>query len=243
MRVKLAQQVFVIQPLWLGVTLTAFMILINLSWWQLNRADVKTQQLQRLAQLQSHGPLQPVQLPQLTPHEIDGAPLQGHGRWLAPYIWLLDNQIVNGRVGYDVVVPVQAQGLAQPLLVNLGWLAATPSRDILPQLTIATELQLDGLLRTNTDSLLLLGQNTEDNGGWPMRIQQVGFDELAGISGLPLFPALLYQQQSSDFVPHYQPVVLPPEKHRGYALQWFLLAMAVLGVALAASHQGKAKHE
>jgi surfeit locus 1 family protein len=37
--------------------------------------------------------------------------------------------------------------------------------------------------------------------------------------------------------------VLLPEKHRGYALQWFLLAVAVLGVALAASHQGKAKNE
>mgnify|MGYP006199403153 CR=1 FL=1 len=50
-------------------------------------------------------------------------------------------------------------------------------------------------------------------------------------------------QQGSPFVPHYKAVVLPPEKHRGYALQWFLLAVAVLGVALAASHQGRAKHE
>jgi surfeit locus 1 family protein len=75
-----------------------------------------------------------------------------------------------------------------------------------------------------------------------MRIQQVIYQELASHSGLDLFPALLYQQQKSDFIPHYQPVVLPPEKHRGYALQWFLLAIAVIGVALAASHQGRAKH-
>ena len=30
-------------------------------------------------------------------------------------------------------------------------------------------------------------------------------------------------------------VVLPPERHRGYALQWGLIALAVIGVALAAS--------
>lgn len=243
MRIKLAQQVFALHPLWLGITLTAFMILINLSWWQLSRAEVKAQQLQRLAQLQTNGALQPAQLAQLSLNDIDGAPLQGQARWLAPYIWLLDNQIVKGRVGYDVIIPVQADGLAQPLLVNLGWIAAPDSRDSLPQLMIAPELTLDGLLRTNTDGLPLLGQNAEDHGSWPMRIQQVVFDELSSFSGLALYPALLYQRQPGDFLPHYQPVVLPPEKHRGYALQWFLLAIAVLGVALAASHQGKLKNE
>jgi surfeit locus 1 family protein len=243
MRVKLAQQVFIFHPLWLVLTLTAFMLLINLSWWQLSRAEVKTQQLERLAQLQTNGALHSAQLSQLALQDIDGAPLQGQGRWLAPYIWLLDNQVLNGRVGYDVIVPVLAQGLEQPLLINLGWLAATSSRDTLPQLQIATEMQLDGLLRTQPDGLLLLGQNAEDSGNWPMRIQQVSFDELSALSGLTLYPALLYQQQHGDFVPHYQPVVLPPQKHRGYALQWFLLAVAVLGVALAASHQGKAKNE
>lgn len=243
MQVKLAQQVFVVHPLWFCLTLTAFLILINLSWWQLSRADAKAQQLHRLAQLQTNGALQSDQLSRLALQDIDGAPLQGNGRWLAPYIWLLDNQVLHGRVGYDVIVPVQMPGLEQPLLVNLGWLAAESSRQRLPEVNIANELELQGLLRTEPDGLPLLGQNAEANGSWPMRIQQVVFTELSGLSGLSLYPALLYQQQRSDFVPHYQPVVLPPEKHRGYALQWFLLAVAVLGVALAASHQGKTKNE
>ncbi|MDP5188631.1 SURF1 family protein [Rheinheimera baltica] len=243
MRIKLAKQIFAFNLLWVVITLTAFAILINLSWWQLSRAEEKTQQLQRLAQLQSNGALRGAQLNQLSETDIDGAPFQAQGRWLAPFIWLLDNQIVNGRVGYDVVVPVQAEGLSQPLLVNLGWLPATDRRDTLPHLQIPVSLKLDGLLRTQPDGLLLLGQNAENDGAWPMRIQQVSFAELSGISGLALYPALLYQQQTSDFLPHYQPVVLPPEKHRGYALQWFLLAVAVIGVALAASHHGKANNE
>jgi surfeit locus 1 family protein len=243
MRIKLVQQVFAFNALWVFLTLTAFAILINLSWWQLSRASEKTVQLERLAQLQQDGALRPAQLDTLMPQDIDGAPLQGSGRWLAPYIWLLDNQILNGRVGYDVIIPVQVTGLARPMLVNLGWLAGTDRRELLPQLNIAPEIQLDGLLRTKTDGLLLLGQNAEVTGQWPMRIQQVSYAEMSRLSSLALFPALLYQQQKSDFMPHYQPVVLAPEKHRGYALQWFLLAVAVLGVALAASHQGKALNE
>lgn len=243
MRIKLAHQIFAVNTLWLCLTLTAFAILINLSWWQLSRAGEKTEQLQRLAQLQADGALQPAQLFNLVPADFDGAPLKGRARWLAPYIWLLDNQIVNGRVGYDVIIPVQAAGLTAPLLVNLGWLAGADSRDVLPQPDIAAEFELDGLLRVDVDGLMLLGQNAEDIGQWPMRIQQVSYSELSGQTNLELFPALLYQQHNSNFVPHYQPVVLLPEKHRGYALQWFLLGVAVVGVALAASHQGRAKHE
>ncbi|MDP2714216.1 SURF1 family protein [Rheinheimera sp.] len=243
MRIKLANQIFALNRVWLLLTLTAFAILINLSWWQLNRAADKTAQLQRLASLQAAGALQPSQLTLLTATDIDAAPLQGRGRWLAPYIWLLDNQIVRGKVGYDVIVPVQAAGLAQPLLVNLGWLAAPERRDSLPQVEIAAEFNLDGLLRTKVDGLMLLGQNAEDSGQWPMRIQQVNYAQLSEQSALQLYPALLYQQHDSAFITHYQPVVLSPEKHRGYALQWFLLGIAVLGVALAASHQGKANYE
>jgi surfeit locus 1 family protein len=243
MRIKLANQIFALNRVWLLLTLTAFAILINLSWWQLNRAADKTAQLQRLAALQAAGALQPSQLTLLTATDIDAAPLQGRGRWVAPYIWLLDNQIVRGRVGYDVIVPVQAAGLAQPLLVNLGWLAAPERRDMLPQVDIAAEFDLDGLLRTKVDGLMLLGQNAEDSGQWPMRIQQVDYAQLSAQSALQLYPALLYQQHDSAFVAHYRPVVLSPEKHRGYALQWFLLGIAVLGVALAASHQGKANYE
>ena len=242
MRVRIAQHVFSVHPIWLLITLTAFAILFNLSWWQLSRASEKTEQLQRLAQLQQNGALAPQQLAALSNTDVDGAPVQGNARWLSPFIWLLDNQIVDGKVGYDVIIPVQADGLSQPLLVNLGWVAAAGQRDVLPTPVITPQFQLDALLRTKTDGLMLLGQNVENLQQWPMRIQQADVVALSEISGLSLYPALLYQQKS-DFVPHYQPVVLPPEKHRGYALQWFLLAIAVLGVALAASHQGKLKNE
>ena len=109
MRIKLAQQFFVLNTLWVILTLTAFAILINLSWWQLNRATEKTAQLARVAELQAAGALQPSQLSRLAASDIDAAPLQGQGRWLAPYIWLLDNQIVDGKVGFTGGVGIAPQ--------------------------------------------------------------------------------------------------------------------------------------
>lgn len=243
MHVKLFRQIFVLNPLWVVLTLTAFAILINLSWWQYSRAGQKQMQLQHLAQLQQSGPLSAGELQALATADADGILLQDDATWLRPYIWLLDNQIVDGKVGYDVVIPVSVSGLSDALLVNLGWIAAAPSRDQLPLPELTSQIQLDGLLRTSVDGLPLLGQNIEATGQWPVRAQQVDYAAFSDMIGRTVYPALLYQHGGTVLLPHYKSVVLPPEKHRGYALQWLLLAVAVIGVALAASHTGSTQDE
>lgn len=228
---------FFVNRLWLIITLAAFAILIKLSYWQWQRAAEKTIQLQQLAVQLQQGPVLGEHLLTKAVTEVDGLVVQDQAYWLPPYVWLLDNQIVDGRVGYDVIIPVQFTDASSLVLVNLGWLAAPVSRQQLPEPEIPEVLQLDALVRTKLGGVLL-GQNLEGN-SYPMRMQQINFDTLQQQLPLSLYPALLYQQQPSAFIPHYQPVVLPPEKHRGYALQWFGLAIAVLGVAIAASIQPK----
>jgi surfeit locus 1 family protein len=105
---------------------------------------------------------------------------------------------------------------------------------VLPTPVIPSQLRVHGLLRTELGGLLL-GTNLEDHGHWPMRIQRADPAQLAVWLAVPLAPGLIYQQQASPFHIHYRPVVLPPARHRAYALQWGLLALAVVAVALAAS--------
>jgi surfeit locus 1 family protein len=69
-----------------------------------------------------------------------------------------------------------------------------------------------------------------------MRVQTIDVPSLATTVSQPLFHGVFYQEKS-PFQYHYQAVVLPPEKHRAYALQWLLLAIAVVMVAMAASYQ------
>jgi cytochrome oxidase assembly protein ShyY1 len=235
MRINIAGRVLAIHPVWLLITLTAFAILIKLAHWQWQRAAEKTTQLQQLSVMQQQGPLRFAQVLQLPPAEADGAIVQDTGRWLAPYIWLLDNRIVEGKVGYDVVIPVQFAAESTLLLVNLGWVRAPQSRSELPDIDIPEQINIDGLLRSEVGGLRL-GQNT-DGSGWPLRIQQIELAELQKALPVTLYHAMVYQQHGSDFIPHYQAVVMPPEKHRGYAFQWFMLGLAVLAVALAASYQ------
>ncbi|MDX3772691.1 SURF1 family protein [Chromatiaceae bacterium AAb-1] len=239
MQFKAFNQTFTVNIVWCVITVAAMLILIKLAWWQLQRAQEKEQQLSQLAVLQAEGAIGWSQLRQLAPADADGIPVKDHGYWLEPYIWLLDNQIVAGRVGYDVIIPVQFRQDEPALLVNLGWIAAADSRSELPQPEIPSQISVDGLLRSRLGNFRL-GQNMEHRQGWPVRLQQIETAEIAALLPVALYPAMVYQQQETRFKPHYQPVVLPPEKHRAYALQWFLLAVAVVGVALAASvRQGK----
>lgn len=142
--------------------------------------------------------------------------------------------MVQGRIGYDVIIPVQFNRFEPPVLVNLGWVEAPPNRTELPELSIPEQLPIRGVVRTSFGSFRL-GQNLEEGDNWPMRIQQIELESVNPYLPEPALAAVIYQMEASPFLPHYQPVVMPPEKHRGYAIQWFLLAVAVLGVALAAS--------
>lgn len=226
---------------WLLITLAAFSILIKLSYWQWQRAAEKTLQLRELATQQQKAPLTGMNLIQLTAEDADGMLLQDQASWLAPYIWLLDNQIVEGRVGYDVVIPVQFADTETAALLNLGWIAAPADRRELPAITLPPVIDVDGLVRTRLGGILL-GQNFERT-DYPMRMQKIDLAALQAQLSATLYPAVIYQQQVSAFIPHYQPVVLSPEKHQGYAVQWFGLACAVLAVASAASLQRRKRNE
>ncbi|KKO48478.1 hypothetical protein VT06_11360 [Arsukibacterium sp. MJ3] len=241
MQIKVFGQHFGIHKVWLLITLTVFIILSKLGYWQLQRATEKTMQISQLEQLQQQGAINWQQLALLTPAAADGVLFAGSGHWLAPYIWLLDNRIVAGKVGYDVIIPVQNSETNWVLLVNLGWVAAGDNRALLPELAIPAEFQLQGLIRSKVGSFRL-GANTESE-GWPQRIQQPELTEMAAQLPLKSFLLLLYQQDNSPFLPHYQAVVMPPEKHHGYAFQWFMLAIAVLAVALAAARRSGRENE
>lgn len=218
---------------WIGV-LAAVGLLIGLAVWQWHRAAEKAQLLERLAQRATAEQIAIDILQAFPMSEADGLPVKGRARWLQPQLWLLDNQMIDGRIGYDVIIPVRLAHDTQPMLVNLGWVPAPTNRDALPVVIPPAEFEVQGLLRTHLGGFSL-GQNLEKTGHWPMRIQRVKIDELNPLMREPLYTGVIYQTQGSPYKIHYQPVVILPERHRAYAVQWAVLAVAVLLVALAAS--------
>ena len=141
---------------------------------------------------------------------------------------LLDNQTHNGRIGYNLYLPFFSTD--QHILVNLGWLAGTASRQQLPALPRFDGIyQLHGSLSREQGSPLLLGKNITAAATWPLLIQRTDIAELQQRLGYPLTPLLLQLDAGTDigFEKTWQRHVMPAAKHTGYAMQWFGLALAI----------------
>ena len=216
------------------VLLVAVVILVRLGFWQLQRADEKEQ---LLAQQQ----MQPVLTGADLVYEkniakLNHSQIKTKGRILTDRVWLLDNQVHQGRVGYKVLAELELSQFNQfKVMVDWGWVPAERQRSQLPKIELSNkEVELSGLLKTEGFNQFILAETKES--GWPRRIQSLTELEL------PL--GVIYAETiSNGTLPQtYKVVVMPPEKHKAYALQWFLLAIASVLVFWFASRRG-GKHK
>lgn len=161
---------------------------------------------------------------------------QGEGHFLQAPAVLLDNQNYQGRPGIRVYRVFQPAGNVLPLLVELGWLPLPGDRR-LPHIESFEGLsQVAGLLApppsAGISQAIALPQPDGD-----LLATQLDHRVIADALGLPalaprvlrLDPALKTgYARDLDILPN----TLPPERHLGYAVQWFGLAAAVLITAL-----------
>jgi cytochrome oxidase assembly protein ShyY1 len=220
----------------------AFAILAKLGLWQIQRGEEKQQRLSQIAQYQKLDVLTLTSLLQLSDdYEPTGVTVKIDGTFANPASWLLDNKVVKGQTGYDILLALQVVGQPKAVLVNMGWLKSDyAKRDVLPQFVIpAKQVSITGFVKAKDLASFALSDESANKQQWPLRIQQINLDKMAEQSGLSFYPFVVYAQQDNDFgfTHHYQPVVMPPEKHRAYALTWFLLALAVVIIFIFASRE------
>ena len=159
-------------------------------------------------------------------------------------LWL-DNQQRDGRVGvraYRIFVPHQGAAM----LVDLGWLPLPGDRALPAIERPQGVVTLRGLLAPPPSPGLALGPALSRQGdGWLMaRVDMAEIGRQTGLS-VPLAPRVL--RLDPDLPMGYARDLtllsntLPPEKHRGYAVQWFALALTVLATALILTFRRKTR--
>ena len=210
------------------------MLFVRLGLWQSQRAVEKQAMLQEAAHVVSSR--QPAGLEAAADLERHQGYqwARGTGEFAAGAQWLLDNQQRDGRVGvraYRIFIPDQGM----PLLVDLGWLPLPGDRAMPTVERPAGAMVVEGLLAPPPSGGIALGADmSEQSEGWLML--RVDTAAIGAAAGIPLAPRVLRLDPASPL--GYErdltllPNTLPPEKHRGYALQWFGLAAAVLATAL-----------
>jgi len=213
---------------WLVFTLLVLALLINLGLWQSERALQKEQRLDRIEQLSNKDALTLVQVLEQSSDEINDLPIRLEGEFTDEKQFLLDNQVNKGQLGYRVY-QVFSVG-KKSILVNLGWVLGSINRQELPEIKpIIGHYELKGHVRIIESGILLMEQQFHKN-QWPLRVQQIELEKFSQVIDAQLLPFVVYLDKTDKvgYKKNWQPIVMPPEKHRAYAFQWFSLALAWL---------------
>lgn len=208
------------------VVLVVVPLLVSLGFWQLQRAGEKrellaAQEAQRALPPRPLAELGGTDLPQFRAVIV-------RGEYDRERYWLLENRIVDGRYGYELVSPfILLSG--DTLLVHRGWLPGDASRRQWPDIaTPAGVLTLTGRVDHGFgEGFELAGAQVQN--GWPRRVQWLPREraEQALGTALPGFVLRLRAGEPGMHTQNYQSVNMSPQKHIGYAVQWFGMAIIV----------------
>lgn len=214
----------------LFVTLYAFffVLLIALGFWQLRRADEKKHFIEKKQQAIKEVVIDLKILLDANPLALRYRKIALTGVYDDQHQFLIDNQIVNGRVGYFVLTPLRIAGIDRAILVNRGWLPLNPDRRIFPDISIATlKNNVTGRVNQFPSVGYLLADANIPTASWPSVVQVVDSQVLAEKLGYPLFPFQieLAPEIKEGYQREWQEIKFEgPEKHIAYAVQWFGLA-------------------
>ena len=221
--------------------LTAFsafflVVFVNLGFWQLDRASEKEVMMATREAARVAGPLMLSEAP-LT----SGQPVTMRGEFDENSRFLLDNRVLDGAVGYEVLVPFQATS-GQTLLVNRGFVAMGRTRQdppVVPGVPVG-EVALAGEFYQVDDPGPVHAVELGDSRQWV--VQSMAITALGSLADVSFEPAIVRLAEGQPgALPRYWPdTVMQPEKHRGYAIQWFAMATALAAIYLFFTFRNKA---
>ncbi|WP_375740820.1 SURF1 family protein [Pseudomonas boanensis] len=209
------------------VVLALLPVLVGLGFWQLARGEEKRQ---LLAAAEAKQLAVPVSVETLREHP-DPAFLrvQLRGYFDARHSVLLDSRIRDGKAGVELLQPFLDGASGLWLLVNRGWLP-WPDRREAPAFTTPDGEQVLSAWTYVPPGTGFELKHTADN-AWPQLVNQVDAAALwqrLGREGLSL--ELRLESGPTAYRVDWPVVVMGPDKHIGYAVQWFALAIALLGL-------------
>jgi len=206
------------------LTVAGVALFVSLGIWQLQRADYKAgierEFEQRLAE--DYRPLDSA----TNFDDIQYRKLKLKGRYDLEHQFLLDNQVHDGRAGYHVLTPFRIADSDYVLLVDRGWAPWGERRTPLPPIEPPARADFAaGIAFVPGEPALKLG-DTPRGGDWPRLITYLDLAELRQTSSADFLPFILWMAPEfpGAYLRDWDPIWLPPEKSRAYALQWFSFA-------------------
>ena len=199
---------------------------VSLGNWQLRRAEQKLALQEQMLMRAEFAPVNSNALaPEQTPEEFRR--VVAKGEFIASWAVYLDNRPYQGRAGFYLLMPFKLAGSEQSVLVMRGWFPRDAiNREHIPTITVPEGvIQIEGRVRASTGKVMQLGKAAALEPG--AIAQNVDVAEFARASKLSLQTFIIEQtNDAADGLVRDWPIPsVGIDKHKGYAFQWYSLAL------------------
>jgi surfeit locus 1 family protein len=239
MSLRIGRREFAPRAWAVAATLVVVAGCVALGGWQLRRGQEKQVLLETFA----HGTATSVELQGLL--TVAGLPRYQHVRANGSYDTnrqvLLDNMPSQaGKPGYRVLTPFRRDGSDTLLLVDRGWVPLGASRSVLPAVSVSPgHRTVSGRLDTLPEPGVRVGEaGVPGDRGWPRVLNFPRQQDVEQALGERVESRILLLDPAAPdgFERAWRPAMrFGPERHLGYAIQWYALALAVLVAFIALS--------
>ena len=225
-------------PAFLIIATIAF--LVSLGLWQLERADQK-RTIEAAILNANTGPVELIANGrELLDKEYYDVRLQGN--YLSDKQFIYDNQIVDQVSGYYVLTPLVLTDQLGVVLVNRGFIPWNGQREKLADIAVDS-VSREIKVQVSSPIKRMELKATDVSRQFPVLIQAIDFDVLEEVSKLEFVKVvgLLDPSSSDGYVRKWEPYTGSIEKHIGYAIQWFLMALvlAIIGLRIVLKRRKK----
>jgi surfeit locus 1 family protein len=161
--------------------------------------------------------------------------LKATGSFVADRQILLENIIIDSRLGYYVITPLRIDDDTALLLVNRGWFPRSGPEVDSGQLEVKdTRITVRGRAGSLPRAGYKMGESIPATTDWPKRAVYPVLDDVAAALGEPVQPFILLMDPEDDFGfhRHWVPEEMGPGRHYAYALQWFVMGIVLAGLLI-----------
>lgn len=198
--------------------------------WQWNKAERKSA-LQQQAQTRGVAPV--IRVPVALIADAQSwhyRKVVARGQYEPEHQILIDNRILHEQAGYHVITPLRLENSETRLLVNRGWVAASPDRRQLPQIsTPSGTIEAIGTAIVPSTRFITLGveeknSKTEWQGVW----QNLDMERFGKAVSFPLQPVVVQLDPDNRTAGGFAREWSRPDDRRqtnlNYAIQWWTFA-------------------
>jgi len=221
------------------VLLPLALFMAVLGWWQINRMEAKQSLIDEFDSAGS------VTLEEALENNARFARVSATGRFDTKRNVLLDNMILSGRPGVHIYTPFTTFS-GTTILVNRGWKPLAADRRSLPEVwTPTVPVGLRGILAPPPEHRQKLGEPDKlASDSWPQLVTYLDIETVSDAlrEELPAYVVLLAADDPAGFEGRdWSPVVMTPDRHLAYAVQWFALAIVALVFSIILSIRGRSR--